>query len=81
MNDHWALEWRSTRADRYDSDMLARARLVVLLHGVTIHGWEGGTDGTTADNALMIEATEPEASQLAVALTTEVGYPVTYRPW
>lgn len=77
----WCVEWKSTPAERYDTDMLDRARLVVLLHGVEVIGWEGGTDGSSADNAVLVDCTRPEATELAEAISNEVGHKATVERW
>lgn len=67
----YSLEWSSTVAARYDTDMNERARKVV---GVDVIDQYGGSDGHSADNGITIEVADVEsATQAGQRVADEVG--------
>ena len=77
----YALQWFSTDEERYETDMNARAEaLLAKIDGVSVIGAEGGTNGETADNEVMVLARREQCVRsAAVALAREVGHDVSIR--
>ncbi len=71
----FSLQWKSTVAERFDSDMNERATKTAAHRSILSHF--GGTDGVTADNGMVIEVAEMKsaieaAEQVATAISKVV---------
>lgn len=74
---HYYLDWTSTFADRYNSEMNERADHVVEHSGIKVLDRYGGSDGEAADNGYLVEAGFEDVVALAQFLANAVEYPVT----
>lgn len=82
--EEFEFTWKSSSEERYDTDMMARAKIVLNSAGhLVLDEWGGTSFGEWADdgdldsdNGFAVRVTLKDAAGVADALSVVVGHPV-----